>query len=63
MVKIVQKGGGKEEWQLRYQVPDPVKISMVKKTELKDRLVDMVDKVKRIVGDRVKVVYVSMLRC
>jgi hypothetical protein len=61
VVKIVRKGRGKEEWQVRYHLTDPVKISMLEKTELNDRFVDMVDTEKETMGGRVKVMYVSML--
>ncbi len=61
VVKIVRKGGGKDEWQVRYHLTDPVKISMVEKAELVDRVVDVADKVNRTMGDRATVVFVTML--
>ncbi len=60
-VKIGWKGGGKEEWQVRCHLTNPVKINLVEKTKLIDRVVDLVDKIKRTVGDKVTVVYMSML--
>jgi hypothetical protein len=60
-VKIVWKGGGKEEWQVRCHLTNMVKINTVEKTELIDRVVDLVDNVKRTVGDKVTVVFMSML--
>jgi hypothetical protein len=38
-----------------------VKINMVEKAELVDRVVVMIDKVKQTVGDKVTVVYLTML--
>jgi hypothetical protein len=63
VVRIVRKGGGKEAWQVKNHLTDPVKISNVVKAEPVERMVDMVDKVKKTMVDRVTVVNVSkMLR-
>jgi hypothetical protein len=61
VVRIVRKGGGKEAWQVKNHLTDPVKISNVVKAEPVERMVDMVDKVKKTMVDRVTVVNVSMM--
>jgi hypothetical protein len=61
VVKIVRKGGGREEWQVRYHLTDPVKISMMEKTEMIDRVTGVMEDVRKLMGNKVSVVYVSML--
>jgi hypothetical protein len=40
---------------------DPAKINMIERSELVERFVDMTERVKNMVGDRVTVVHVTML--
>ncbi len=59
-VRIVENKDGEEEWQVTYHMTDPVKITMTEKVELIDGLVDLMTTVKRMVGDKVTVVHVTM---
>ncbi len=42
-MKISKMKGGKEEWKVTCHLTDPLKISMVEKSELVDRFVDMLE--------------------
>jgi hypothetical protein len=61
VVRIVKKGGGREEWQVRYHLTDPVKISMTEKTELIDRVTGLMSDVRKMMGSKVSVIYMSMM--
>ncbi len=61
VVRIVKKGGGREEWQVRYHLTDPVKISMTEKTELINRVTGLMSDVRKMTGSKVSVIYMSMM--
>ncbi len=46
---------------MRYHLTDPVEISMMEKTELIDRVTGAMEEVKKLMGNKVSVVYESML--
>jgi hypothetical protein len=60
IVKVSKSESGREEWKVTYHLTDPVKINMVEKAELVDRFVDMLQKVKEVVGEKVVVAQVTM---
>jgi hypothetical protein len=59
-VRIEKKRSGEEVWKVTYHMTDPAKINMIERSELVERFVDMTEKVKNLVGDRVTVVHVTM---
>jgi hypothetical protein len=60
VVKVSRTESGQEEWKVTYHLTDPVKINMVEKAELVDRFVDMLQKVKEVVGEKMVVAQVTM---
>ncbi len=59
-VRILRKDDGEEDWSVRYHMTDPVKITMAEKVELVDRMVNMVDDVRMMVDETVRVVMVTI---
>jgi hypothetical protein len=59
-VRIVRKENGEEDWTVRYHLTDPVKITMAEKVELVDRMVNFVEEVRGMVGEKAKVVVVTV---
>ncbi len=59
-VKLVTNREGEEEWKVTFLMTEPVKIHMIEKAELVERLVDMLEEVKNLVGDKVTVMNMSM---
>jgi hypothetical protein len=60
MVKVMRNNDGDNEWRVTYHMTDAVKITMTEKADLVDRQVDMLESVKKTVGDKVKLMHVTM---
>ncbi len=59
-VRVTKNKDGDDEWAVTYHMTDPVRITMTEKAELVERMVDMLVDLKRMVGDEVKVMHVTM---
>jgi hypothetical protein len=59
-VRVTKNKDGDDEWAVTYHMTDPVRITMTEKAELVERMVDMLVDAKRMVGDEVKVMHVTM---
>jgi hypothetical protein len=60
MVKFMRNKDSDDEWRVTYHMTDPVKITMTEKADLVDRQVDMLESVRKTVGDKVKLMHVTM---
>jgi hypothetical protein len=49
-LKVTRKESWEEEWTVRYQLTDPVKITMTEKVELVEKMVNFVGEVTRVVN-------------
>jgi hypothetical protein len=59
-VRVTKNKDGDDEWAVTYHMTDPVRITMTEKAELVERMVDMLVDAKRMVGNEVKVMHVTM---
>jgi hypothetical protein len=59
-VRVLKTRDGDDEWTVAYDMTDPVRITMVEKMELVEKMVDLLIEIKRTVGESVKVVHMTM---
>jgi hypothetical protein len=59
-VRVFRKRDGVDEWTVTYHMTDPVRITMVEKMVLVEKMVDLLTEVKGTVGDGVKVIHLTM---
>jgi hypothetical protein len=59
-VRVTKNKDGEDEWTVTYHMTDPVRITMTEKSELVDRMVELLVETKRTVGDEVRVMHITM---
>jgi hypothetical protein len=59
-VRVTKNKDGEDEWTVTYHMSDPVRITMTEKSELVDRMVELLVETKRTVGDEVRVMHITM---
>jgi hypothetical protein len=59
-VRMTKNREGEEECHVTYHMTDPVKLPMTEKEELVDRMVSLLTDIKRMMGNGVRVVHVTM---
>ncbi len=59
-MRVTKNKDGEDEWTVTYHMTDPVRIRMTEKSELVDRMVELLTETKKTVGDEVRVLHISM---
>jgi hypothetical protein len=59
-VRILKKDNDEEDWTVRYHMTDPVKITMAEKAELVDRMVNLIEDIRRTVDESARVAFVTI---
>ncbi len=59
-VRVTKNRDGEDEWTVTYHMTDPMRITMTEKSELVERMVELLTETKRTVGDEVRVVHITM---
>jgi hypothetical protein len=59
-VRVTKNRDGEDEWTVTYHMTDLVRITMTEKSELVERMVELLTETKRTVGDEVRVVHITM---
>jgi hypothetical protein len=59
-VRVTKNEDGEDEWMVTYHMTDPVRITMTEKADLVESMVELLVETKRIVGNEVRVMHITM---